>query len=228
MPPAAPSRPALVPERSDFLEGDAPAADKVEAFLARALEATGSDAPTTAAALVPWICDALLSNHSVKAYGRDLMDFVRQMQAHGVTPYAVNPFCRFGNYCLSSVSKVVPIEEYQATLLATLKATLKEIRDQLNWRKEHHVRLVFHAFKPLKDAETEAVKELMESLGEYKVDYAFLHVIEDHPYLVFDEKQEGVRDFEGGATKGVMAPTEAPTFGFQTTSSSSRSPGRRR
>lgn len=95
-----------------------------------------------------------------------------------------------GNYCLSSVSKVVPIEEYQATLLATLKATLKEIRDQLNWRKEHHVRLVFHAFKPLKDAETEAVKELMESLGEYKVDYAFLHVIEDHPYLVFDEKQE--------------------------------------
>ena len=30
-----------MPERSDFLEGDAPAAAKVEAFLARALEATG-------------------------------------------------------------------------------------------------------------------------------------------------------------------------------------------
>ncbi len=62
----------MVPERTDFLEGDAPAAAKVEAFLARALEATGSDAPTTAGALVPWICDALLSNHSVKDYGRDL------------------------------------------------------------------------------------------------------------------------------------------------------------
>ena len=49
-----------MPERSDFLEGDAPAAAKVEAFLARALEATGSDAPSTAGALVPWICDALL------------------------------------------------------------------------------------------------------------------------------------------------------------------------
>ena len=83
---AAPPRPPLVPERSDFLEGDAPAADKVEAFLARALEATGSDAPTTAGALVPWICDALLSNHSVKAYGRDLMDFLRHMQAQGVDP----------------------------------------------------------------------------------------------------------------------------------------------
>ena len=86
---AAPSRVPLLPERSDFLEGDAPAAAKVEAFLARALEATGSDAPTTAGALVPWICDALLSNHSVKAYGRDLMDFLRQMQSQGVTPLEV-------------------------------------------------------------------------------------------------------------------------------------------
>ena len=85
---AAPSR-APLPERSDFLEGDAPAAARVEAFLAHALEATGSDAPTTAGALVPWICDALLSNHSVKAYGRDLMDFLRRMQAQGVTPLEV-------------------------------------------------------------------------------------------------------------------------------------------
>ncbi len=85
--PATPPRPPLVPERSDFLEGDAPAADKVQAFLANALAASGS--PSVAAALVPWICDALLSNHSVKAYGRDFMDFVRRMQAQGVTPLEV-------------------------------------------------------------------------------------------------------------------------------------------
>src|SRR5947209_6508272 len=85
----APARPPLLPEQSDFLEGDAPAAGKVRAFLARALEATGSEVPTTAGALVPWICDALLSNHSVKAYGRDSRDFVRHMQAQGVTPLDV-------------------------------------------------------------------------------------------------------------------------------------------
>ena len=84
-----PHRIPLVPERSDFLDGDAPAADKVQAFLAQALAATGTDAPTTAGALVPWICDALLSNHSVKAYGRDLMDFLRHMQAQGVSPLQV-------------------------------------------------------------------------------------------------------------------------------------------
>jgi site-specific recombinase XerD len=92
IPPADPGptpRTPLLAERTDFLEGDAPAAAKVEAFLARALEAAGSAAPTAAGALVPWVCDALLSNHSVKAYGRDLTDFLRHMQAQGVTPLEV-------------------------------------------------------------------------------------------------------------------------------------------
>ena len=84
----SPALPPLVPERSDFFEGDAPAADKVQAFLANALEASDGSA-TVAGALVPWICDALLSNHSVKAYGRDFMDFIRHMQAQGVTPLEV-------------------------------------------------------------------------------------------------------------------------------------------
>ena len=64
---------------------------QVEAFLTRALEATGGNAPAVGGALVPWICDALLSNHSVKAYGRDFMDFVRHMQAQGVAPLDATP-----------------------------------------------------------------------------------------------------------------------------------------
>jgi hypothetical protein len=47
-----------VPERSDFLDGDAAAADKVAAFLTRALEATGSAADQAAAVLVPGIAVA--------------------------------------------------------------------------------------------------------------------------------------------------------------------------
>jgi site-specific recombinase XerD len=81
-------RAPLLPERSDFLEGDAPAADKVAALLANALEAS-TGAATVAGALVSWICDGLLSNHSVKAYGRDLLDFVRHMQARGIAPLEV-------------------------------------------------------------------------------------------------------------------------------------------
>jgi hypothetical protein len=49
-----------LPECSDFLEGDEPAADKVEAFLAKALGSIAANPKDTARALVPWICDVLL------------------------------------------------------------------------------------------------------------------------------------------------------------------------
>jgi len=78
----------LMPERTEFLEGDVPAAAKVEAFLANALAASGNS-NIAAGALVAWMCDSLLSNHSVKAYSRDLTDFLRQMEAQGVTPLEV-------------------------------------------------------------------------------------------------------------------------------------------
>jgi site-specific recombinase XerD len=83
----APHRP-LVPERGAFLEGEGPVADKVEAFLAAALAAT-SGPELAARALVPWMCDVLLSEHSLKAYGRDLVDFARHMEAQGIDPLLV-------------------------------------------------------------------------------------------------------------------------------------------
>ena len=72
----------LVSEQLDLLEGDEPAADKVSTFLRGALARKGNDG--TSEALVPWMCDVLLSKHSLKAYGRDLVDFVRRMEAEGV------------------------------------------------------------------------------------------------------------------------------------------------
>lgn len=117
-----------------------------------------------------------------------------------------------GNYWLSNVSQIVPIAEYQGTILTSLKTTFKRIQGDMNWQPREHVRLVFHAFKPMKDAETEAVKELMANLGDYDVEFAFLHVIEDHPYVLFDESQRGVRDFETRRVKGILAPKRSYFF----------------
>ena len=86
--PAPLPRATLVPERSDFLQGDEPVATKVETFLAQALAAS-ADRESAAHALVPWMCDVLQSKHSFKAYGRDLVDFVRRMEALGVDPLRV-------------------------------------------------------------------------------------------------------------------------------------------
>jgi site-specific recombinase XerD len=83
----SPRRRALVPAY-ERIDSDAPAAEKIETFLARAMERSGGK-PDMATALVPWICDALQSGHSVNAYGRDLSDFLRHMQSHGISPLAV-------------------------------------------------------------------------------------------------------------------------------------------
>jgi hypothetical protein len=110
-----------------------------------------------------------------------------------------------GYYWLSNLSRSVPFEEYQETLLASLRDTVAQVKADMNWQKGDTIRLVFHSFKPFKDAEAEAVKQTMEELGDFNVEFAFLHVVEDHPYLLFDKEQRGVRA-GGQSLKGVYAP----------------------
>lgn len=112
-----------------------------------------------------------------------------------------------GNYWLSSLSKAVPIAEYKDALLTSLRTTVKRIQRNMNWQPREHVRLVFHAFKPLKNAEADAVKTLMGELGDYDIDYAFVHLMQQHPYILFDKEQRGVPSPSPNTLKGVMAPT---------------------
>lgn len=111
-----------------------------------------------------------------------------------------------GNYWLSNLSRAVSADDYEEALLASLRKTISHVRRAMNWEEREHVRLIFHSFKPMKDAETNAVKTLMAELGDHDVHYAFLHVVQDHPYLLFDEAQEGVQDYQYRVTKGVFAP----------------------
>lgn len=112
-----------------------------------------------------------------------------------------------GNYRLSNLSQAVPVADYQDALLESLQDTISKVKRSMNWQPKDHVRLIFHAFKPLKNAEAEAVKKLMDELGDYDVDYAFIHVVEDHPFMLFDEAQQGVWDYEIRTnSKGMFAP----------------------
>ena len=82
-------RPPLVPERIDVFEGDEPAEEKVSAFLARVIPAAEEASGSVAGALVAWVCDVLLSEHSVRAYGRDLAHFAQHMRELGVDALSV-------------------------------------------------------------------------------------------------------------------------------------------
>lgn len=71
---------------------------------------------------------------------------------------------------------------------------------------------MFHSFKPFKDVEAEAVKEVVSELSDYSIDLAFLHIVEDHPFMLFDENRAGVMDFQTRRTKGVLAPDRGYFF----------------
>lgn len=118
-----------------------------------------------------------------------------------------------GNYHLTNVSRAVTMDGYQAAFLEALRKAVSKVQQDMNWRPKDHVRLVFHAsFKRFNRDEINAVKTLMRELGDYEVEYAFLQLSEDHPYLIFDQSQGGVTDFDTKRTKGVYAPKRASTL----------------
>lgn len=111
-----------------------------------------------------------------------------------------------GNYCLSNLSRAASFETYREELLETLRLAVRQVRTDTGWQSARPVRLVVHAFKPFRDAEISAVKQVMEDLGEFNAEFAFVHVVEDHPYRLFDLDQRGKPDKRTQSTKGVLGP----------------------
>ncbi len=117
-----------------------------------------------------------------------------------------------GLYLLGNTSRAVPFAEYQTTLCETLMSTIERVRQDRNWQKGEHVRLVFHAgFKRFNDDEVAAVKAATSSLTDFQVEFAFLEVVDQHPLLLVDPDQKGVTDYRSIAKemKGVMAPARS-------------------
>jgi hypothetical protein len=114
-------------------------------------------------------------------------------------------FSSDGSYLLTDRTAVVPFEDYSNALYETLKRAITTVRKQDNWRSTDKVRLVFHVFKPLKDTEAEAVEQTVKDLDLDNVTFAFIHIAQSHPYLIFDNNQKGIgyRD----PKKGVLGPS---------------------
>jgi hypothetical protein len=122
-------------------------------------------------------------------------------------------FSADGNYLLHNTSREVPYDDYAGALLSTLTASIENIRARNAWQPGDRVRLIFHVFKPFRDVEAQAVKELVTALAaDYTVEFAFLHVSDDHDWLLFDRNSEGARDWQSpdpalrGRVKGKYVP----------------------
>lgn len=103
-------------------------------------------------------------------------------------------FSSDGSYILSNTSKEAAYEDYPRELLRALESCINDIKVRNAWQRTDALRLIFHVFKPLKDAEAQAVKRLVEGLAhEYTmVEFAFLHVSDQHEWVMFDQASTGV------------------------------------
>lgn len=111
-----------------------------------------------------------------------------------------------GSYFLHTVSKAVAFDDYSDEMLASLRASLERVRKERNWQKGERVRLIFHAFKPLRDNEAHAVTRLAEELSDFQLEFAFLHVASDTNLQLFNRNAHGVPVGQHGKVKGVFVP----------------------
>jgi hypothetical protein len=111
-----------------------------------------------------------------------------------------------GNYLLSHVSNDCTYEEYPALLLDTTQRVLQEIKQRNGWNPDDNVRLVFHAYKPLKNIEiAEIIKRAALTVGkEQTIEFAFLTVTIGHSFLLLDPAQQGRPTRNGN--KAVFVP----------------------
>lgn len=110
-----------------------------------------------------------------------------------------------GRYLLESRTRAVPFSDYGSAMFEAVRTAVERVRADFAWSLGDPVRLVFHAFKPVKDIEAQAVRSLMAKLAIPHAEYAFLHVSDAHPFRLFDEDEQG-HSAGYGAKKGIAAP----------------------
>jgi hypothetical protein len=160
---------------------------------------------------VPWLLQSQPNtDHELVIGLGSHTEKVSRLGAGNRTVGITTVFTSDGRYILESRTAAVSFNEYPAVLQESLQRTILRVRQENSWRSSDAVRLVFHVFKPLREREVEAVEKTVKALGLENVRFAFIHVVDDHPFALFDEANPGsrYRDPKSGASamKGVLAP----------------------
>src|SRR5262249_16029608 len=111
-----------------------------------------------------------------------------------------------GNYLLGHVSRDCTYEEYPVVLQESTERILRDIKQRNGWNPGDNIRLIFHTYKPLKNIEIpEIAKRAALAVGnEQTIEFAFLTVTIDHPFLLLDPNQPGISTKYG--TKAILVP----------------------
>ena len=148
---------------------------------------------------IPWVLSSApgMTHELIFGIGSSEIQYQRLSQSERVVGITT-VFSGDGNYLLSNLSREVPyhkerFEDYQKALLETLKECLDDVKRRYAWQTGDKVRLIFHqSFRKYRDVEAAAVKQFVDEISGFDVEYAFVHVSTTHPWKIFDESSKGV------------------------------------
>lgn len=119
-----------------------------------------------------------------------------------------NVFSADGTYLLQNVSGEIMMVDYKKELIKILKSILDQISKRNGWSPGDNIRLIFHQqFKDFKHEEISAIKDVIDSYSEFKIQFSLVHLDQRHPYQIYDLDQNGIssQGQHGQLVKGKYA-----------------------
>jgi hypothetical protein len=158
---------------------------------------------------IPWTVDQGLAVDDEVVIGMGTAEisnsrFEERQRYMGITTV----FRGDGSYLLGHLSRECLFEEYPKVLKESTITVLRELKERNGWRAGDTIRIVFHAHKPLKKVEVaEIVKACVAEVGDEQiVEFAFLTVSHEHPFMVIDVDQPGVTSKYNQEVKARYVP----------------------
>lgn len=126
-----------------------------------------------------------------------------QNRVVGITTF----FSGDGQYLMANRAKDVLFEEYFEELLNNLRDSLRSLEKKQGWNNGDTIRLIFHIFKPIKNIEYEAVKQIINEFTKYRIQFSFVTISKKHPFLIFSPDQKGIKNYHRNeGLKGQYLP----------------------
>lgn len=158
---------------------------------------------------IPWTIANDLSVHDELVIGMGTIEvsdsrFTQRQRFVGITTV----FSGEGNYLLGNISENCTYDEYPQVLRDSTLKVLQEIKTRNGWQKDDVIRVIFHAKKPLRNEEVgNIIASCIEEMqSEFVIEFAFLNLVDGHPFFLFDPAQGGVWQKRLGKAKGVYVP----------------------
>lgn len=136
----------------------------------------------------PWVLqadDALRHEVIIGVGQRVIRDKGRLGSSERVVGYT-SLFKANGDYLLAACTPAGSWDTYDPALTKTIVSAVRDAANREGIEVGSEMRLIFHVFKSTGKREQRAIECALQELADFRIEYALVHVNNDHSFLIFD------------------------------------------